>query len=68
MVHDFVLKDGEFSIISDIKWNIVLRLFELRCDLSLLASFFFQWLEVETFCRLNSGSLFCKKVCLLISC
>ena len=46
MVHDFVLKDGEFSIFSDIKWNIVLRLFELRCDLSFIASFFFRKLEV----------------------
>ena len=41
------------------------RLFELRCHLSLLASFFFQQLEVEIFWRLNSGSLFCKKVYLL---
>ena len=24
MVHDFVLKNGEFNIFSDIKWNIVI--------------------------------------------
>ena len=46
MVHDFVLKDGDLNIF---KWNIEDYLTELRCYLSLLASFFFQQLDVEFF-------------------
>ena len=48
MAHNFVLKDGEFDIFSDIKTNIADY---LNCVvIKLLASFFFQQLEVETFC------------------